>query len=153
MGRHLFVDDKGNFYTQLNTWETQIINDELSKREVDGWLRNMPRKPWSLCLPYKMSGEDKGFYPDFIVFRSVGSEVIVDILDPHRPDLEDAVPKAKGLAEYARKHGDQFGRIEYIIVTPKNEIKRLDLNKETIRERVLKVESQSHLLQLLDDGE
>jgi len=149
--KHLFVDDNGKFCAQLNTWETQIINNELSKREVIGWLRNLPRKPWSLCVPYKLGGENKGCYPDFIVLRLVGSEIVVDIIEPHRTNLTDAVPKAKGLAEYARKHGDQFGRIEYIIVGRGGEIKRLDLNKEVIRERVLKVETQSHLEQLLDD--
>lgn len=152
LSRHLFVDDNAEFSTQLNTWETQIINNELSRDEVIGWLRNLPRKPWSLCMPYKMSGQDKGLYPDFLVFRVMGSEIVVDILDPHRPDLDDAVPKAKGLAEYARKHGDQFGRIEYIIVARGGEIKRLDLNKERIRDKVLKVESQSHLEQLLDES-
>ncbi|MBC6946466.1 hypothetical protein DWB58_00745 [candidate division KSB1 bacterium] len=150
--KHLFVDDSGMFCAKLNeTWETPVINEELSRKEVIGWLRNIPRKPWSLCVPYKLNGEDKGCYPDFLIFRLEGSEIIVDIIEPHRTDLTDAVPKAKGLAEYARKHGDQFGRIEYIIVTRGGEIMRLDLNKEAIRERVLKVESQSHLEQLLGD--
>ena len=151
LARHLFIDEHNSFGTKLNTWETQVLNEEFSNPEVVGWLRNFDRKSWSICVPYKMNSENKPLYPDFIVFRSLNGEPVVDILDPHRTDLPDAVPKVKGLAEYARKHGEQFGRIEYIIVNPNGETKRLDLNNQPIRERVLKVESKSHLDQLLED--
>jgi type III restriction enzyme len=98
-----------------------------------------------------MSEGDKPLFPDFIVFRACQGEIVVDILDPHSTDLPDAVAKAKGLANYAHKHGDRYGRIELIIVKPNDEIKRLDLNKGAIREKVLKVENKSHLDQLFDD--
>jgi len=148
---HLFVDSSGKFSANLNTWETPVLKKELARPEVVGWLRNMPRKEWSLCVPYKMSEDDKPLFPDFIVFRTWQGEIVADILDPHRTDLPDAVAKAKGLAKYAQKQGDQYGRIELIIVKSNDEIKRLDLNKESIREEVLKVDSKSHLDMLFEN--
>ena len=65
--------------------------------------------------------------------------------------LADAVEKAKGLAEYAKKHGDQFGRIELIVENSKGELKRLNLNKESIRDEVFKVTSKPHLDKFLED--
>jgi len=66
--------------------------------------------------------------------------------------LPDAVEKAKGLATYARDHGPQFGRIELIVLMPNDEIRRLDLNKESVRDRVLKLSGKDHLDLLFEDS-
>jgi type III restriction enzyme len=147
---HLFINSNGKFNAKLNTWETPVLMKELARPKVIGWLRNLPRKEW-LCVPYKMAGDDKRFFPDFIIFRELEGRIVIDILDPHSTHLPDAVPKAKGLAEYARQHGDHYERIEFIIINSKGEIKRLDLNDESIREKVLRVESKAHLEQLFED--
>ncbi len=76
---------------------------------------------------------------------------MVDILDPHAPNLEDAPSKAVGLAQFARDHGHSFGRIE-LIALDNDEIRRLDLQDEDIRKRVLKVKSSSHLKDLYDNA-
>lgn len=50
--------------------------------------------------------------PDLLVFRTKeGSGLTVDILDPHTHSLADAADKARGLAEYADRHFNLFGRI------------------------------------------
>ena len=36
-----------------------------------GWLRNYDRKPWALCVPYEVAGEDRPMYPDFLVVRKM----------------------------------------------------------------------------------
>jgi type III restriction enzyme len=150
--RHLYVDAAGNFGAELNSWETKVLEEELAKPEVVGWLRNLPRKPWALCVPYRMDGDDKPVYPDLIVFRSVDGEIVADILDPHDPGNKDAVDKAKGLAEYAKKHGEHFGRIEIIAMDANRKLQRLNLNDETTREDVSRMGSRSHLEQLLRDA-
>ncbi len=150
--RHLYVDDAGKFGAKLNTWESAVLEEELGKPDVVGWLRNMPRKPWALCVPYRMDGDDKPFYPDLIVFRSVKGRIIPDIFDPHDSGLPDAVDKAKGLADYAKKHGDQFGRIELIVQSDKNKLRRLDLTQESVRESVARVTSKPHLDKLFEDA-
>ena len=46
-------------------------------------------------------------HPDFIIVRrDPVSKYVIDILEPHRPDLDDNLGKAKGFAEYARQTSD-----------------------------------------------
>ncbi|OQB40021.1 MAG: Type III restriction enzyme, res subunit [Candidatus Hydrogenedentes bacterium ADurb.Bin179] len=142
---HLYVDDKAHFGWNANSWETEVLRSEMAKTGFVAWLRNYPRKPWSFCVPYVRGGEDRPLYPDLLIFRRVKGKVVVDILDPHDSGLRDAVDKAIGLARFAEKHGDYFGRIELIILGPKNDIKLLDVNREAIREKVKVVTSPAHL--------
>lgn len=114
-----------------------------------GWLRNPDRKPWSLCIPYELDGEWRALYPDFLILRKLSNRLVVDLLDPHAIDLGDAPAKASGLARYAAKHAHEFGRIQLIIVV-RDEIKRLDLTDETVRNRVKGVQTRVHLKQLFD---
>ncbi len=62
----------------------------------------------------------------------------MDILEPHSSSLADSYAKARGLAKYAQKHHDIFGRIELIRVEG-GKIKRLDLNDDATRKKVLAV--------------
>jgi type III restriction enzyme len=150
--KHLYIDDKGVFPAKLNHWESKVIEAEIAKGDVVGWLRNVDRKPWSLCVPYELSGEWRALYPDFLVVRKAGKNLVVDILDPHLLSLEDAPAKAAGLAKFAAKHSDGFGRIELIIIDENDKMKRLDLSDETVRDRVKAVISHQHLKQLFDDA-
>ena len=47
-------------------------------------------------------------FPDFLVVRRDGAGSLVDILEPHSPSLADSYAKAKGLAQFAAKHGLSF---------------------------------------------
>lgn len=95
-------------------------------------------------MPYELGGEVRPMYPDFLVVRSEGSGLVVDILEPHAPSLSDSYAKAKGLAQFAAKHPRQFGRIELIRLVG-NEIKRLDLAEPGNRAKVLAVDSNAGL--------
>lgn len=143
-GEHLYVDASGHFVAKLNTWEHPVIEAEIARADVVGWLRNVPRKPWALSLPYEMGGEVLPMYPDFLVVRTDGAGHAIDILEPHSPALADSYAKAKGLAQFAAKHAMDFGRIEVIRLVGK-EIKRLDLMDATNRKRVLAVDSNAAL--------
>ena len=149
--RHLYVDKEALYSAKLNKWETRVVEEELGKKEVVGWLRNPPRKSWSLCVPYTLGGRQRPLYPDFLFVRSESGELVVDLLDPHRMDLEDAPAKAAGLARYADKHCHEFGRIELIIVDG-DEVKRLDLTDELVRDRVRGVNDHTHLRQLYESA-
>ncbi len=146
--KHLYVGKDKVYPATLNSWETKVLNAELARgSEVVAWLRNPPRRPWSLCVPYRVGGEWSPLYPDFIIVRRVGKELVIDIIDPHGLDLGDAASKAAGLAEYAAKHGHEFGRI-LLVICEGAELRSLDLADETVRNRVKAVQTTEHLRQL-----
>ena len=147
---HLYVDDAGKFGWNANTWESAVLKTAMESDDFVAWLRNYPRKPWSLAIPYKRRGEDRPLYPDLIIFRRVNDKLLMDLLDPHNPELGDAVEKAVGLADYAKKHGEFFGRIELIRVERDGQVKRLNVNREAIREKVLSVGDPAHLEALFE---
>jgi type III restriction enzyme len=148
-GGHLYVDGSGKYTFKTTTWENLTLAEELDRKDVVGWLRNPDRKTWSLCVPYEMGRGYKGCYPDFLVVRKVHGHLVADIVDPHLLTYEDAWHRAKGLAKYAAKHADQFGRIEMIRVIDQR-VDRLDLMDEVQRDRVLRVSSNDHLRELFD---
>ncbi len=146
--KHLLVDAAGKFGWKSNTWEELVLREEMKGKGFTGWLRNIPKKHWALCVPCGR-GPAKPMYPDMLVFRREGSKVRVDILDPHDDSRADAAEKAAGLAEFARKHGAAFGRIEMVRVV-KGKIERLRLHQESVRDKVLKVTDLSHLAELYE---
>ncbi|MFC1805924.1 DEAD/DEAH box helicase [Planctomycetota bacterium] len=149
--RHLYVDSNGRFGWKANSWEAAVLKAELADEAVVGWLRNDPRKPWSLTVPYELAAEHRPLYPDLIVFRRVGERLTMDILDPHDPGRDDAVGKAKGLARYAEKHGTAFGRIELIIKPRSGQLRRLDMNKVSVRGKVKLLENSQQLKALFEE--
>ncbi len=148
---HLYVDDHGRFGWDANEWEAALLKAEMAQDGFIAWLRNYPRKPWSLCVPYQRRGEDCPLYPDMLVFRRVGGRVRIRLLDPHNPDLADAKDKAVGLARYAAKHGDFFEGIVLAVLDRDDKIKRLDLCKEGVREKVQAVRDNTHLADLFKE--
>lgn len=84
---HLFVNELGKFGWQANTWEDMALREEVKGKAFAGWLRNIPRKHWAVCVPYGQ-GQAEPLYPDMLVFRREGNKVKIDILDPH----DDAAP-------------------------------------------------------------
>ncbi len=145
---HLYVDQDGLFPFKADSWESGIIEEEF--QGIDSWLRNFDRKSWSLTIPYKVGIVDKGFFPDFLAIRIVHGTTVVDLVDPHHTGLADAVQKALGLASYAAKHADRFGRIELIAVL-NGKMKRLDLKDEEIRERVSGIGTTEQLERLYEE--
>ena len=143
---HLYVNAVAKFGWKANTWEDMVLREEMKGTAFAGWLRNIPRKHWALCIPYGL-GPAKPMYPDILVFRREGRKVKVDIFDPHDDDRGDAAEKAVGLANFARKHGGVFGRIDMIRIV-KGKIERLRLHQEAVREKVLKVTDLKHLAEL-----
>jgi type III restriction enzyme len=149
--KHLYANGGGLFPCKFNTWETKVIGIEIARADVVGWLRNADRKGWSLTVPYLLHGEWKPLFPDFLVVRKERRNLVVDILDPHAISLEDAPAKAAGLAHFAMKHAHEFGRIELIVVDGDN-MKRLDLADQAVRDMVKEVKTPEHLRRLYDQA-
>ncbi len=147
--KHLYADDKGNLSCTLNEWEKSTVEAELARGdEVLGWLRTIPRKSWAFTVPYDHDG-DRPMYPDFLFFRKQGDGIVVDVLEPHALSHDDSSSKAKGLADFAAEHGDDFGRIE-LIVKEKGKLLRLDVNQDGVRDKVRAVSDNQHLKQLFE---
>ena len=96
---------------------------------------NPTRKPWPLFVPYKDGGEWKPLYPDFLIVRRAGKELVIDIVDPHALDLGDAPAKAARLAQFAARQGHEFGRI-LLVIYEGEKMLTLDLAEEAVRDRV-----------------
>ena len=154
---HLFVDDSGVARINLNSWEEGVLEEEQKQPDYVCWLRNPPRKPWSLCIPYEIGGEQKPAYPDFLIIRKdTGGEYVIDILEPHDPTRIDNLGKAKGFAEYARQNPG-VGRIELIRMgrdgVGHQRFKRLDMAKSAIRDKVSHAMTNDELDRIFDtDG-
>lgn len=154
---HLFVNDLGYAQLDLNSWEQGVIAEEEKKPDFVCWLRNPPRKPWSLTIPYKLHGDEKPAYPDFIIVRRDNKSklgYIVDILEPHNPALEDNLGKAQGFARYAQDN-IQLGKIEIIRQVQdkiKNKrFKRLDMTQSVVRDKVLHAVTLEELNHIFDE--
>lgn len=134
---------------KLNGWESSLINEESLRADFVCWLRNPSRAAWSLCLYYRINGETKPFYPDFLIVRSDPTlDYVVDILEPHGNQYKDNLPKAKALAEYAKVE-DRIGRIQLIHKNTdaggNNKFVRLDLTDIAVRDKVLNATSNEEL--------
>ncbi len=147
--KHLYVDINNEYHFDFNPPEREVLEREIPNKKVIGWLRNTDRKPWAVCVPYEIRGETRPMYPDFLIIRSESNKVVVDIIEPHEI-IFDGPAKAAGLAKFAAKHFDKFGRIELILVDGKAR-KSLNLNDEAMRNRLISVTTTEELRQFFKD--
>lgn len=146
---HLFVNREGKAIIKLNGWEEATIRAEQGRGDYVCWLRNQPRASWALCIPYRMNGEMRRMFPDFLIIRKEEDGLVVDILEPHDGNRVDNLGKAQGLAEYARENPGA-GRIQLIRMI-NGQLKRLDVSKSSVRERVISAASDNELNHIFDD--
>ncbi len=148
---HLYVDGKGKFGWKAKSWEEEALKIERKKPGFAGFYRNIPRKDYALCVPYGVE-EDQAMYPDLMVFRRGKGGVVMDIIEPHGDHLADHLAKAKGMANYARKHGTDFGRIEMMrFVGTSRRPERLNMQDEKTRIKVLNASSAEQLMEIYEE--
>lgn len=70
--------------------------------------------------------------PDFVFFHGDQQKVKVSIVDPHGIHLSDALPKLRGLADFAEAYGDELHRIEAIAEID-GSLRVLDLRADKVR--------------------
>ena len=139
--KHLFVDSNCEATFRLNGWEEALLKEEMEREDFVCWLRNPSRKSWALCMPYEMNGQIRAMYPDFIIIRKDAAGYLIDILEPHDQTRTDNLPKAIGLAKYAARNPGA-GRIQLIHMNG-GALRRLDLSRSQVRDRVL-IASSDH---------
>ncbi len=146
---HLFVNREGKAVIKLNGWEKDVIRAEQSRDDFVCWLRNQPRASWALCIPYRINGEIKRMYPDFLIIRKDEDRLVVDVLEPHDGTRVDNLGKAQGMAEYARENPGA-GRIQLIRIV-NGQIRRLDMSRGAVRDRVASAASDNELNHIFDE--
>ena len=148
--KHLFIPiDGSEFKVDMNSWESDLIKEELTNGAIT-WLRNLDRKKWSLEIPYEVNGVTTAMFPDLLVVRKGEYGYIFDILEPHDPSRKDNYPKAVGLAKFAEKHGERFGRIQ-LIRKRHEHFYRLDMGKLSVRNKVRGITSNGELDRIFDE--
>lgn len=135
--QHLLRDDDGNFPEDFNSWEGEVVKAELARSGTVGWYRNPSRASQdSLGVIYEEGGSPKIVRPDFVFFaRLPDGTVAADIIDPHGIQFGDAIPKLKGLADYAEAFGSQYRRIEAVAKIG-DKFRALDLTEASTRAAV-----------------
>jgi type III restriction enzyme len=136
---HLMSDPNGEFPVgSLNQWEIAVLDREMARPDFLAWYRNPSRASAdALAIAYRdAQGNWRRMCPDFLFFHGDEERVKVSIVDPHGHHLGDALPKLKGLAEFAAKHGDAFHRIESVTRMKDGTLRVLDLARDEVRKAV-----------------
>lgn len=136
---HLMSDPDGNFPVHsLNQWEIDVLDKELSRDGFRAWYRN-PARPSgdALVIAYRNSqGHWRRMCPDFLFFHGEGQDINVSIIDPHGHHLADALPKLRGLADFAAIHGESFHRIESVARMTNGVLRVLDVTDPNVRDAI-----------------
>ena len=88
-------------------------------------------------------------YPDFLIVRKDEMGYVIDILEPHAGTRTDNLGKAKGFAEYARQNPG-VGRLQLIRII-NGQIRRLDMSRSSVRDRVSHAMSDDDLNYIFDE--
>ncbi len=136
---HLLCDEHGDFPAHLNDWETMVFDQEKDVSGFVAWWRNPSRSAKdSLAIAYRdpASNTFKALRPDFLFFsRRAEGTIAANIIDPHGHHMSDAIPKLRGLADFAESFGAQYGRIEAVAKVG-DALRVLDLTKPAVRQAV-----------------
>ena len=136
---HLMSDGDGNFpIVSLNRWEVDVVDKEMGRPKFQAWYRNPSRASGdALAIAYKSpQAHWRRMCPDFLFFHGDSQDIRVSIVDPHGPHFADALPKLRGLAKFAAKHGDAFHRIESVARMKDGALRVLDLTDPYVREAI-----------------
>lgn len=137
---NLLCDSKGMCPDELNKLETKVQSVEMQRDGRIGWYRNPSRTSQdSLGIAYDYAGDTLILRPDFLFFsKDASGGIVADIVDPHGDFLADGASKLRGLADYAEKHGANFGRIEAVAELD-GSVLVLDLKAQDVRDMVRSV--------------
>ena len=137
------IEESELFPEDLKTsWEKRVVATESARDGYIGWYRNPARASQeSLGVAYHENDKYSIVRPDFIFFaEGSNGEVAVDLVDPHGHHLSDALPKLKGLAQYAETHAEYYRRIEAVAEVD-GAFKVLDLTEKGVRDKILGAET------------
>ncbi len=148
--RHLYAN-KGKYPLRgLTGWEGDVLKAELAKKTLVGWYRNPAAGTSAVAVPYTLSEVPRTMYPDFLLFHKVDGKIVVDIVDPHRPDRADAGPKWTGLAKYAKDHAKVFRRVAGVIKSESGKLLSLDLKNPFVAAAMAKAATETDVRRAFD---
>lgn len=135
--RHMLCDEDGLFPGDFNSWEGKVVKAELERAGTVAWYRNPARASQdSLGVTYEEGGDTKIVRPDFIFFAQLADgSIVADIVDPHGIQFGDALPKLRGLAEYAEANAGIYRRIE-VVAEVGGTFRTIDLTEASARAAV-----------------
>lgn len=136
--RHLLCADDGLSPEDFSSsWERAVLEAELQRPGTVGWYRNPSRASQdSLGVLFDDGSVRKIMRPDFIFFsQRVDGTIDADIVDPHGIHFSDSIPKLRGLAYYAAKHGGYFRRIDAVAKVGET-FRVLDLKEVRVRSAI-----------------
>lgn len=141
---HLYVIPEGKpkagrfpVDTSKSSWEQMVLTIELELSEtLVGWYRNASSGRHALAIPYEFGDKSLLMHPDFLFFHQDGDDIVLDLIDPHRHDANDAAPKWAALARYAAEHGEGLRQVLAVIRNAQGHLRALDLRKDGIAEKV-----------------
>lgn len=135
--RHLLCDANGQFPAELNGPEQAVLKKESARDGFVAWYRNPARAGQdSLGIAYHYAKRFAIVRPDFVFFATAADgSIVADIVDPHGAYMADALPKLRGLADYAATHGAVYRRIEAVDDLGKG-LRVLDLMDPAVRAAV-----------------
>ncbi len=122
--------------TSRSSWEQMVLTIELEADGLAGWYRNPSSGRNALAIPYEFGERTLLMHPDFLFWHRDGEELVLDIVDPHRHDANDAAPKWAALATYARNHAEGLRRVWAVIRDRNDDLRALDLRKDGMADRV-----------------
>lgn len=147
--KHLYVHGE-SYPCKLTGWEKEVLELELQKPTLIAWYRNPSAGAAALAVPYDQSGTARTMYPDYLFFHDVNGELVVDIVDPHRPDQGDTGPKWTGLSKYAKRHATAFRRIVAVIKSSDGKLLGLDLKTKGIEGYLEKAGNETDIRKIFD---
>jgi len=148
--KHIFTPAPKDFPAVVTGWEAHVLAAELAEPTLVGWYRNPTGGTAAIAIPYMESGTAKTMYPDFLFFHKVDGEIVVDLVDPHRPDSSDTGPKWTGLASYAAKHGSLYRRVVAVIEDADANVLSLDLTNADVATALSSATNQTDIRAIFD---
>ena len=145
---HLLAAEDGTFPLDRNVWEAEVLDREHDRAGFVGWYRNPSRSSQdSLAVVYHHGGRVRTVRPDFVFFtRADDGSIAASIVDPHSHHLGDALPKLRGLADYAERHGSHYRRIDAVAKIG-DTLRVLDLTEASVRAAVATASDVTSLYQ------
>lgn len=147
--RHMYAADR-TYPAKLTTWEKDVLETELKNDSLLAWYRNPSAGAAALAVPYVQSNVARTMYPDFVFFHEVDGELVVDIVDPHRPDQADTGPKWTGLSRYAQEHSNRFRRVVAVVKDAEGKLAGLDLKMAAVEKALGKAGNETDIRKIFE---
>jgi type III restriction enzyme len=96
------------------SWEQKLAQTLESMPEVEAYVKN---QGLNFTIPYTLNGEERQYYPDFLVRLDGGLTLIVEVSGEERKDKAAKVSTARTLWVPAVNHHGGFGRWAFVEVT------------------------------------